>query len=121
MQRTLSSHHSTHRVTDASAHFVHVDVGACDLALGCVHGIAQRELHTCVVSVFSHTHVCTALTTTPGIHAVLATSFVKEVSIGRFNDVQRNIPDPNHVFAFPCHSASTYPDTLSSAWNRVGR
>jgi hypothetical protein len=33
---------------------------AHDLALGCVYGVAHRELHTCALSFFSHTHVRTA-------------------------------------------------------------
>jgi hypothetical protein len=36
-------------------------MGVYDLALGYVFGIAHRELRTCVVSLFSHTHVRTAL------------------------------------------------------------
>jgi hypothetical protein len=36
-----------------------------DLALGCMYEITYRELRTCAVSVFSHTHVRTALCPTP--------------------------------------------------------
>jgi hypothetical protein len=44
---------------------MHVCMGVYDLVLGCVNMIAHRELRTCAVSIFSHTHVRTALITTP--------------------------------------------------------
>jgi hypothetical protein len=40
-------------------------MGVYDLGVGCVNGIAHRDLRTCAVSLFSHTHVRTALGTTP--------------------------------------------------------
>jgi hypothetical protein len=44
---------------------VHVPVDVYDLALGCMYGIAHRELRICVASLFSYTHVRTALSATP--------------------------------------------------------
>jgi hypothetical protein len=37
---------------------MHVCMDAYDLVLGCVYGIAHRELHTCAVSCFSHPCAC---------------------------------------------------------------
>jgi hypothetical protein len=37
---------------------MHVCMGVYGLALGCMYGIAHRDLRTCAVSLFSHTHMC---------------------------------------------------------------
>jgi hypothetical protein len=43
-----------------------------DLALGCVYEIAHCELRACAVSLFSHTHVCTAFPGTEGAQHIAA-------------------------------------------------
>jgi hypothetical protein len=44
---------------------MHVCMGVYDLSVGCMYEITYRELRTCAVSVFSYTHVHTALRPTP--------------------------------------------------------
>jgi hypothetical protein len=49
---------------------MHVCMGVYDLALGCVYGIAHRELRTCAVSFFSHTCAYRLASTYIGVEGV---------------------------------------------------